>query len=272
LVLRKIRGNLFFLNPLEIKNPYNNIPFNKSTLYNIYFFIKFNTNIYCDIFFKFFNENFDLKIFFHKYEYILREISLEKYVSCSPNSLLHKEIIKMIENYNSFIHQSKYKILIDEDFPKEKLIKIMKPYLLLYYKSQYSLIQHIKYDSLQMLNNKLNIFQKYNPVFGRKIIILEKKYVNLFRCKTSKKYAFNDKHILFNQNNNHNFLLNHTRNIFYNDNYSDNDNDNENENYTNENADNYSDTSDTSDENNVIENSIIENNILWNSVYSEDET
>ena len=50
----------FFCEPLMIKNPYNNIPFNKSTLYNIYFSIKFNINIYSDLFFKFFRLNFDL--------------------------------------------------------------------------------------------------------------------------------------------------------------------------------------------------------------------
>jgi hypothetical protein len=51
-------SDMFFITPLTIKNPYNNMPFNKSTLYNIYFFIKFNTDIYCDLFFKYFNENY----------------------------------------------------------------------------------------------------------------------------------------------------------------------------------------------------------------------
>jgi hypothetical protein len=109
-------SDMFFIIPLTIKNPYNNIPFNKSTLYNIYFFIKFNTNIYSDLFFKYFNENFNLKNFFNKYEHILREISIENFVKNSPNKILHKEIIKMIDNYNNSYTENTYKIFIDKEF------------------------------------------------------------------------------------------------------------------------------------------------------------
>ena len=217
-------STMFFLNPITIKNPYNNVAFDKSTLYNIYFFIKFKTNVHCDLFFKFFNENFNLKIFFRKYEYILREISVENFVNNSPNKLLHKEIIKIIDNFNSYV-SDKRKIIIDKDFPEKKLTKIMKPYLLLYYKSQYSLIEHIKFTSSNILNNKLNSFQKYNPIFGRKIVVLKKITTPNFKRKIFiKNYIFNDKHILFNKNNNTHFLLDHMNNIF-------DDDSSENENY-----------------------------------------
>ena len=70
----------FFMLPLCVKNPYNNLPFNKSTLYNIYYFIRFNTNLYPDLLFRFFNTNFNLKVFGRKYEYLLREVSIQKYL------------------------------------------------------------------------------------------------------------------------------------------------------------------------------------------------
>ena len=70
----------FFPEPLCIKNPYNNIPFSKSTLYNIYFFILYKTYIRHDLFFKFFLCNFSLPLFGKKYEIILREHSIYNYV------------------------------------------------------------------------------------------------------------------------------------------------------------------------------------------------
>jgi hypothetical protein len=48
----------FFIQPLPIKNPYNNTILNKSTLYNIYFFIKYNTFLHPDLFFYYFDTNF----------------------------------------------------------------------------------------------------------------------------------------------------------------------------------------------------------------------
>jgi hypothetical protein len=85
----------FFAEPIYVKNPYNNLPFNKSTLYNIYFYIKFNTNIYAEFVFKYFQTNFDLTIFLHNNEHLIREHSIKNYVMKSPNNIIHKEIIHM---------------------------------------------------------------------------------------------------------------------------------------------------------------------------------
>ena len=64
---------MFFSEPLPSKNPYNNLPLTKSNLYNIYFFIKFNTNIYDDLLFKFFHCDFNMTIFYKKYLKILTQ-------------------------------------------------------------------------------------------------------------------------------------------------------------------------------------------------------
>ena len=53
----------FFSVPLVIKNPYNNVPFNKSTLYNIYFNIMSKTYIVSELIHKFFLTNFDINKF-----------------------------------------------------------------------------------------------------------------------------------------------------------------------------------------------------------------
>ena len=65
----------FFYNPLQIKNPYNNIVLNKSTLYNIYFFIKMKTLITPEIFYYFFKANFNINNFVKDYQHVLRDFS-----------------------------------------------------------------------------------------------------------------------------------------------------------------------------------------------------
>jgi hypothetical protein len=198
---------MFFVEPLSSKNPYNNLPFTKSNLYNIYFFIRFNTNIYDDLFFKFFNCNFDLSLFYKKYEYLLRDYSIKNFIKNLSVPDFIVEINKMLHRYN---YKNKNKIIINIDFPKKKLIEIMKPYLVLYLHSIYSLISIIKIKSGIELNNKLRQFQTFNPQFGRKLIKLEYKIDANFKKKAFIKcYEFNDKHIVFyNHNNNTNFLKN----------------------------------------------------------------
>jgi len=198
---------MFFVEPLPSKNPYNNLPFTKSNLYNIYLFIRFNTNIYDDLFFKFFNCNFDLSLFYKKYEYLLREYSINNFIKNLSVSDFIKEIKNML-NYYNYIN-NKNKIQFDIGFSKNKLIQIMKPYLILYLQSKYSLITIIKLRSRIILNNKLKQFQNFNPLFGRKTIKLDYKIDANFKKKYFIKcYEFNDKHIAFNHNDCRDFLKN----------------------------------------------------------------
>jgi hypothetical protein len=200
---------MFFAEPLPSKNPYNNLPFTKSNLYNIYFFIKFNTNIHDDLFFNFFRCDFNLSIFYNKYEHILREHSITNYIKNSTVNVLIDQINKMINIYN--YRNIDNKIKIDSEFPKDKLIKIMKPYLKLYIESYYSLIPVIKRNAGFELNIKLRKFQKFNHQFGKKQAKLGFKLCPNFIKKTYiKGYEFNDKHIPFNSDiNDQQFLSNH---------------------------------------------------------------
>jgi hypothetical protein len=201
-----INNYMFFAEPLPSKNPYNNLPFTKSNLYNIYIFIKHNTNIYDDLFFKFFHCNFNLSLFYKKYEYLLREYSINNFIKNLSVSNFIGEINKMLYRHN---YNNNNKIIINSEFPKKKLIQIMKPYLVLYLQSNYSLIPIIKIKSGFELNNKLKKFQTFNPQFGRKIIKLDFKIDSNFKKKIFIKcYEFNDKHIVLNDYNYTNFLKN----------------------------------------------------------------
>ena len=65
---------------------------------------------------------------------------------------------------------------IHPDFPKNTLVIIMKPYLLLYYTSLYSLIKSQESRASRHLNRGLLDFYDINPQFGRKFIHITRVY------------------------------------------------------------------------------------------------
>jgi hypothetical protein len=218
---------MFFSEPLPIKNPYNNLPFDKSTLYNIYFFIRYKTNYHCDLLLKFFDCDFNLTIFKGKNEYLLRELSINNYVYKSTSQILENEILDMISFYNDNYCRdiSEFKIFVDKEFPKDKLIKIFQPYLLIYLFSQYSFLIHKKNEALYYFKIGMIKFQNFNPQFGRKKYKIIIKYKTNFKKKiTGKIIEFEDRHIKFNniEKDNEFFLSDHLNYAEINYNRSDN--------------------------------------------------
>jgi hypothetical protein len=160
---------LFFSEPLIPKNPYNNIAFDRATLYNIYFFMKNRPFAMPVLYQQFFNIDFNLEIFREDNEQLIREESIKRYVySTSPN-ILYNTVVSMIESLKS--NNPKYKILcIHKNFPKNKLVEIMRPYLHLYYLSKFYVVGTEKMtNSYKILVKKFDLFVRFNPYFGRKV-------------------------------------------------------------------------------------------------------
>ena len=222
----------FFSEPISFKNPYNNISFGKSVLYNIYIYLVLNAKLryikpeHLDIFLKFKESNFNMTKFVNCYEYILREYSIKNYLNNITKSTIKEQILYMIDLYNSGLLSNSKKIIIDPEFPENDLISIMKPYLYLKLESHYSLISNNRSNSKNKLNKKLEEFQKFNPNFGRKIIKL-KDIICKGKVKRVKSHIeFNMKHKKFNTYDINNFMTNHLEykqeyNEIY---YEDNDN------------------------------------------------
>jgi hypothetical protein len=203
----------FFSNPISIKNPYNNIILNKSTLYNIYFFIQTKTILHSEIFYYFFKTNFNLNDFTKQYQYLLRNFSIQSYLTNSNQDVIIDNVGYMIDEYNTFIKKREKQIIIDHTFPKDLLINIMKPYLELFLKSQYSLLYTYRVYCKRLLREKLIDFNKFNPLFGRKNYIIKKSF---FPNKIST-FEYNTKHISFyNSDNNQEqstYMTSHINNI-----------------------------------------------------------
>jgi hypothetical protein len=183
---------LLFADPLVSKNPFNNVPFNKSTLYNIYFFMRSNSLVMPELIHKFFLTNFNLQIYQTEYEYLIREHSIKKYIKYSDDDTLFECTKDMLYEYG---HS---KMNIDPTFPRKRLSLIMRPYLELYYQSRHSLINVKKLKARVELIHKLNKFVNFNPMFGRKVLKIERQWSSS-SCRHEHRtlVTYNDSHILF---------------------------------------------------------------------------
>ena len=179
----------FFSQPLWPLNPYTNQKLRMSTLYNIYFKMKQSGRVISLIFHYLFLEHFNLVSFSEKHESYIRDIAIHRHVFNSPYSSLYDDIIGML--YNNVYA----KVLpIHEDFPKETLVQIFRPFLYYYYSISYGENDYAKkYKYRMILNKKLQKFCEFNSMFGRKIIKLTKKFGKV----TKTEVAFNTDHVSF---------------------------------------------------------------------------
>ena len=179
----------FFSQPLWPLNPYTNQKLRMSTLYNIYFKMKQSGRVISLIFHYLFLEHFNLVSFSEKHESYIRDIAIHRHVFNSPYSSLYDDIIGML--YNNMYA----KVLpIHEDFPKETLVQIFRPFLYYYYSISYGENDYAKkYKYRMILNKKLQKFCEFNSMFGRKIIKLTKKFGKV----TKTEVAFNTDHVSF---------------------------------------------------------------------------
>ena len=194
----------FFSSPLVCKNPYNNMPFNKSTLYNIYFYMSSTTFIVPLLFHQFFMENFNLKRFKIHNEAIIRDYAIKSHLNNTNNKTMAYSIKSML----SYCHYSS-DLYIDKDFPHDLLVDIMKPYYRLYLLSECSVDEYKRHHFKRIFNRKIKDFVSYNPAFGRKILIT-RKYNITNEISYKKNCSFNTKHISF-QYSEENFINNHVR-------------------------------------------------------------
>jgi len=161
-----------FSSPLPIKNPYNNLPFDKSTLYNIYFFMKRGDFVMSTLFHQYFLSNFNLKRFQDENEVLIQKTHVSQFIRNSDSKDLRYEILHMLKD-----HQYSKRLRIHCDFPTETLVEIFKPYLALYYMELYSFELNAKRIAELKLKNKLRQFCEHNPKFGRKYYKTEKNII-----------------------------------------------------------------------------------------------
>lgn len=148
----------FFSEPLNIKNPYNNIEFTKAHLYNIYGFIKEGDMKISDIIHAFYNSNFDINLILRHHKPIIRNYAIKSYVKNSINNDLREIILDMLDEYGPYME-------IDKRFSTNKLISGLKKYLERYLKIRYSMTRY-REDEIKARRRDISRFYNLNPTFG----------------------------------------------------------------------------------------------------------
>jgi len=153
----------FCHSPLPIKNPYNNLMFSKSDLYNIYFRIK-RVYIKVPVFLqRFFECEFNVYQFKIECETKLREHAIREYVKSAEAIDLYGDIDMMIRE----VDKNRY-LRISPRFPLRLVVQAFRPMLPMYYLSLYSFDKTQRDYCAIRLDRELRRFIYENPKFGQK--------------------------------------------------------------------------------------------------------
>ena len=158
--------------PKVIKNPYNNIPFTKSDLYNIYFqmknaFVNVNEMIH-----RFFLCEFNIYRFAKENRAEIERQGVHTLLKNMPKPTLAHNARSMFLKYATRVSKRrtilKFKYPpIHVDFPEDILIQKLRPYLVLYFMTQYTVNGEEEYEPI--LVHSMRKLIRYNPQFGQPI-------------------------------------------------------------------------------------------------------
>lgn len=150
---------------IDLKNPYNNISFTYSQLWNIYFFLREKTIKHIPLFTLYFSCNFDKSLFILKHDYVLRNYIIDDYYK-TISKKIKINIFRLIldEWYPIKIHHYQIKINVFNDFYNSKKNLI---YDFLMYKYSYN-INLSRYHLSQIKRILQETYDK-NPLLGRRV-------------------------------------------------------------------------------------------------------
>ena len=168
-LLRIIESSLIYYEldldpePKNPMNPYNNILFSKTNLYNIYFYLKNNNFVISNNFHNFFNCDFNIADFTNKYEGVLRDKLIDKYYSNKSNNFKYNDIILMLRQYKSYVRN----LIIHPEFSNTKVIERFECLLPYNLKSKFSFNSNNRIYSKKRLIFKLKKIYNEDVRFGR---------------------------------------------------------------------------------------------------------
>jgi hypothetical protein len=156
-------NNYFFLQPIDIKNPYTNKAFSRANLYNIYFHVKSSNYKFPVLYHYYFTCDFNNSIFRTRYNYEIREHIIKNRTDQLTNPQLTEDITKMLKKCNLLFKS----IFISKLFPEQLLIDAFVPFYKLYYQLCFTTNTILFYSLKDYFIKKCIMFNKVNHQFGR---------------------------------------------------------------------------------------------------------
>ena len=146
--------DICLVNPLSVKNPYTNLEFSKSNLYNIFFKTTESGLLPPVLFYKFFLCEFDIVQFAMENDTYLMNLAITDYVKETSNYEIYQEILSMLESYKRSLIKSVdlYKF-IEKKTPQE-VVDLCREMLRLHYITKLSnsaLSRSTSYRKLRIL-------------------------------------------------------------------------------------------------------------------------
>jgi hypothetical protein len=140
------------------------------------------------LFHRYFLSSFNYETFFIENGELVNEEYLKTYVEnyCLDNVYSHVKDMYSEHHMRFYIHKT---------FPKDVLFETMKPYLKLYFSSNFSMNVHKKRVTFDLLHKKLYAFVKFNPNFGKRKVKLIP--INLFSHIKKCSYFFDQNTVSF---------------------------------------------------------------------------
>ena len=155
--------------PLEIKNPYTNIPFTSNQLYTIYICMQLRGFFIHPLFTLFMQEKFNIVTFSIKHESVIKEFIIENKIKNLLDKKVHEELKYMFDslmvyNYNTMQHVHLFPNVFINSIPFNILVHF-KPLLIHYFHYVYSTNTFYRQLEYNKLLKKLIAFKRENPSF-----------------------------------------------------------------------------------------------------------
>ena len=155
-----------FPEPKFPSNPWTNIPFTETNLYNIYFHMIDNNILLPTLFYNFFRCNWKIEKFICLNEAYLRDVSINHFYDDVSTYTKYSDIIIMLRKYRYVIPD----LTIHPQYPKLDVVSNLEHVLVHHLRYEYTHNPTYRIKSKKIIKRLLRTFFDNKPTFGRTII------------------------------------------------------------------------------------------------------